>query len=164
MKNVVLLFVLVSFCGFAQNYVDDKEVISDVSFKTNNSQLNYAANQQILQTPVLKNSVFIAQVGLNNTAISQIASDNAEVTIVQDGNFNISNLKINALRVREQVQQIGNSNLFLDYSLHGAQNHEVQLNQNGNYNTAISVGTNGISERLKINQTGTGTAVYVLHY
>lgn len=166
MKNLLIFYVLlftVSIC--AQTYQDDKKMINSTSLDTSNEQLNFLTNItnnkgfQINQG----NSVFIDQVGQGNIAQVAIISNNSEVNLLQDGFANKSFINLRADFIRENVQQIGNNNLFFDYSGHGAQLHEVNLIQDGSYNAVISVGRNSISERLQLKQTGIGKRAFIIH-
>lgn len=168
MKNIFYLFLFTAFTTIAQNYTDDKQVITTGNLQTANAQLSLVATPNITTVItnqfVNQNSVFIEQIGANNNAQVSVASDDSQINIYQNGNLNNSVLYLSADRIRENITQIGNSNRVYDYSLHGAQNHAVDIIQNGNYNTTISVGANGISQKMKINQTSNGSSVYVLHF
>lgn len=167
MKTILLLFMFVGFTALGQSYVDDKQVISTGNLQTINAQLSVASDQNVVTSQtqfVNQNSVFIEQVGLSNNATVNVASDDSQISISQNGTLNNAVLTLQADRIRENIVQIGNSNQVYDYSVHGAQIHSVDILQNGNYNTTISVGANGISEKMRINQTGNGSSVYVLHF
>lgn len=168
MKNLFFLFFFVVFTSLGQTYVDDRQVVNNSNLQTTNSQLNLLVDQNIVNSSntqfVNQNSVFIEQVGSGNNASVRVASDNSQINIYQDGNLNNTILNLRADRIRENIVQLGNSNRVYDYSIHGAQNHAVDVLQNGNYNTTISAGANGISERMRVNQTGNGSSVFVLHF
>ncbi|AZQ44075.1 hypothetical protein [Nonlabens ponticola] len=164
---LILVLFFSSFLAVAQTYKEDKKVVNSNSLETSNEQLNFISNNQAnaSNNPVTRgNSVFIEQAGFGNQASVTAASDNSEINLFQSGNFNQSFIKLNATSIRENVLQRGNSNLFIDYSVHGARTHNVDLIQDGSYNTVISAGRNSISERLQINQTGNGAAAFVIHF
>ncbi len=162
-SNIVLLFITASMV--AQTYKEEKQVVRSNSLDSKEEQLNYV-NNNLINSGLLqqrRNSVFIEQVGQGNVGVIAISSDNSEVNLFQDGFENKSFIFLKADVIRQNVQQIGNQNLFLDYSLHGAKSHTVDLKQNGNYNEVISVGKNSISERLQLNQTGVGKRAFIIH-
>lgn len=155
----------------AQNYVDNRPVVQAEGLTTQNAQFNFVSNNlnttsspSSFQNTGLSNAVFIEQVGFGNVVNAQVVSDNSQIFINQDGAYNVTGLRLNAQNITQNINQIGNSNLFLDYSVHGAVNRQVGINQIGNYNTTISTGRNGLSERLQVNQQGSGSTVYVIHY
>lgn len=166
MKNLFLIVLFIAGTALGQTYVDEKPVVNNTSLQSTNSQLNLATtqNQSTSSQFVNQNTVFIEQVGSNNSAMASISSNDSQVVIFQDGTNNTTDLNLSADRIRNNIVQIGNSNQVFDYSTHGAQVHEATVLQNGNYNTTISVGANSISERMQINQTGNGSSVFVLHF
>jgi len=168
---ILTLAVLLSQFIAAQNYVDDRPVVQSQGLSSQNAQFNFVSNNittasanTTAQTNGGSNSVFIEQVGFGNVVSAQIISDNSQIFIMQDGFYNVTDLLLKAQNITQNINQIGNSNLVLDYSMHGAVNHQVGVNQIGNYNTTISAGRNSISERLQVNQQGTGSTVHVIHY
>ncbi len=168
MKKTLLLFFFTAFTALGQTYIDDRQVINNGNLQTVNAQLNVVTDQNATVSSrtqfVNQNSVFIEQVGSSNNATIGVASNNSQINIYQNGTLNNSVLNLRADRIRENIVQIGNSNQVYDYSVHGTQNHAVDIIQNGNFNTTISVGANGISENMQINQTGNGSSVYALHF
>ena len=170
MKNTlyILLVVMVSTMSYAQTYInEDKKIIDKNSSKSANEQLNIvqSENSSFFKTnkPALGNSVFIEQVGLNNTGEIFIASDQSNVSLLQRGSYNEAYLTISASIISENVVQLGNNNFFKDFSVHGAKIHTGEVLQDGNYNEIISIGKNSVSERFKITQTGIGKEAYIIH-
>lgn len=167
MKNLFFYLVMcLAQIGFGQNYVDKKPVVSATGLESQNEQLNLISNTQKtgIQNFTGNNAVFIEQVGFGNIVNAQVSSDDSLINIYQEGCHNVTGLQLNAVKIRENIIQQGFSNLVLDYSVHGAQLHQVDVSQRGNYNTTISAGRNSISERLRVNQQGTGSTVLVIHY
>ncbi|MGJ8684662.1 MAG: hypothetical protein ACSHWW_08560 [Nonlabens sp.] len=170
MKNVFFLLLCIVFTSLTvsgQTYVDDTQVINNDNLRTANAQLNVASvqNNTVATTQfVNQNSVFIEQVGSGNNAIINVASDDSQINLYQNGALNMTTLNLSADRIRANIVQIGNSNSVYDYSVHGAQTHNINVLQNGDYNTTISAGANGISEKMTISQTGIGSSVYVLSF
>ena len=166
MKNLLIVFVLfITASVSAQTYQDEKKMVKSTSLESSNEQLNFLNNNSKTQGFQVnqRNSVIIDQVGQGDIAQVAIISNNSEVNLLQDGFANKSFIYLRADFIRENVQQIGNNNLFFDYSGHGAQLHEVNLIQDGNYNAVISVGRNSISERLQLKQTGIGKRAFIIH-
>ncbi|PRP66175.1 hypothetical protein [Nonlabens agnitus] len=170
MKHVINIFafLLIATVSSAQTYVNDAPIINANSLSNQNEQLNVAqkqsfSNQQPSTTAPTGNTVFIQQVGFGNVGLIDVTSNNSEVTLLQSGYKNKALVLLRADNIQENIQQIGNRNLFLDYSLHGAETHNVDVQQNGSYNSIISVGKNSISERLQLQQTGIGKAAFIIH-
>ncbi|PQJ18430.1 MULTISPECIES: hypothetical protein [Nonlabens] len=164
----LLIVLLFSAFAKAQTYVDDQNLVNGGNLQTENAQLNVATTttQQNAArgNTTQNNSVFIAQVGVNNLALTNVASNNAEVNITQSGSYNLTDLRINSLVVRQNVNQNGVGNQYYNYSTQGNLLNVANVNQEGNYNTTISVGNNSVTERVRVNQQGIGSTVYVLHY
>ncbi len=164
-KLLIMSALIVTSLAYAQTYQDEQKMVKSTSLESSNEQLNFlrsnSTNQQVQVSQ--GNSVLIAQVGQANISQVFVSSENSEINLLQDGFANKSFINLRADFIRENVQQIGNSNLFFDYSLHGAQSHTVDLIQDGNFNEVISVGRNSISERLKLTQTGTGKSAFIIH-
>lgn len=169
MRILVYISLLLSFTINAQTYVDEAVVVRTPGLTTQNSQLSFV-NQQLnvsngnVDSNNSQNAVFIDQVGMGNTATATISSNDSQIIISQDGVNNRSLLFSNSQRIRLNVNQSGISNDFLNYSLGNSVNQEMGINQQGNYNTTISVGTNSNAQRLQVSQQGNGSSVYVLHF
>jgi hypothetical protein len=160
--------MVVSALTFAQTYVnEEKTIIDHTSQRSSNEQLNIVQSKSsfnpITNLPALGNSVFIQQVGFGNIGFIAVASDQSEINLSQTGINNEASIILNASIIRENVVQIGNDNIFKDYSVHGAQLHTADVLQEGNYNEIIRTGSNSISERIKITQTGIGKTAYIIH-
>ncbi|EAS19829.1 hypothetical protein FNJ87_12200 [Nonlabens mediterrranea] len=169
MKKILFLLVFTTFTALGQTYVDDSQVINTANLQTTNAQLNLASDQNSSTSNtttqfVNQNSVFIEQVGNSNSAIVSVASDDSQISLYQNGTLNSTTLNHSADRIRQNIVQIGNSNVIYDYSTMGAASHNLNIVQNGNYNTSISAGSNAISENMQINQTGNGRSVYVINF
>lgn len=167
MKYFIALFAF-QFLGLsltAQTYTDDKKIVNAASLETSNAQLDFLSKTYSTQGFNISNgnSVLIDQVGQGNIAKVLAVSDNSKIEVLQEGFQNKSFIFLRADMIRENVQQIGNNNLFFDYSLHGAKSHKVDLIQDGSYNEVISVGKNSISERLQLTQTGVGRSAFIIH-
>ena len=169
MKHIfsLLVFQMIATVSLAQTYVNDKKPLNENASTTANEQLNIIQSRSPFSrpsnSPASGNSVFIEQVGFGNVGLIAVSSNDSEVNLLQDGYKNKSIILLRADEIRENIQQIGNQNLFIDYSLHGAKSHSVNLLQDGNYNEVISVGRNSISERLKLKQTGVGKTAFIIH-
>ncbi len=169
MRKLIYIFIFFSFSINAQTYVNEEVVVRTPGLTTQNSQLSFV-NQQLIQPRTLpqsantQNAVFIDQVGTGNVASAAIISNDSQIVISQEGVNNRSLLFSNSQRIRLNVNQSGISNDFLNYSLGNSVNQEMGINQQGNYNTTISVGTNSNAQRLRVNQQGNGSSVYVLHF
>jgi len=169
MRKLAFILILFSFTISAQTYVNEEVVIKTPGLSTQNSQLSFV-NQQLNvpastpQSATNQNAVFISQVGTGNITTAKVVSNDSQISITQDGVNNRSLLFSNSQRIRLNVNQSGISNDFLNYSLGNSVNQDMGINQQGNYNTTISVGANSNAQRLRVNQVGNGSSVYVLHF
>ncbi|WP_194852220.1 hypothetical protein [Nonlabens antarcticus] len=164
----IFLLLVMSTISLSQTYNDDKDLINQNTSTSSNEQINIVQNQTFFKTdtrrlPPTGNSVFIEQVGFNNTGSVAITSNQSDVNLLQIGSNNEAFINLRAGIIRENVAQIGNDNLFRDYSLHGAQLHTADIIQNGSYNEIISVGRNSLSEQIKVTQSGIGKQAYIIH-
>lgn len=143
---------------------DNTDAIS--SFNTQSSQENFLLNQTAAATNLAstENSVFIAQIGDNNDAVSITNSFDSTITILQNGNENAAVLDLNSTKLTETVIQNGDNNTFLDYSPFKSDVRNATINQTGNNQNLTMFGSNSLSEKIKISMQGQDQAIIIRNF
>lgn len=173
MKNLnklwTLLFVFFCITLNAQIYVQTNQQEEMSSFTTQNSQLDYLSSQnRNIETKsslnVNGNNIFISQTGENNVVNSTTKSQQSDIRIIQDGNFNYTALNLEATTIQENVIQEGNNNTFRDFNVgRGSVNfHSGEIIQRGDNHKIDWYGGNSISEKLQVSQQGIGSGKTIL--
>ena len=169
MKNFILfigLLVLSSYGVNAQTFSDNENksqqerdfLERDGSFLT---QLNSMFRAAPPSAAPAGSSVFIEQIGSLNTANVSTATNSADIDVLQEGNSNFLDLNYRVSSVVAQINQIGNSNRFVDYVDQPNQNINLDYTQEGNNLTFEKYGTNRLTESMSFRQTGFDKTIIV---
>jgi len=100
------------------------------------------------------NTVFIRQIGANNSVISSITSESSDISIIQNGNQNIVEIEENSREIEKVITQLGDNNLIRDFSFDPNQSTNLELIQEGSNLIFERFGTNELSRSLKFKMTG----------
>ncbi len=109
----------------------------------------------------LNRSVFVQQIGNNNTVDATTRSIASDVNLIQRGNDNEINMDVTAAVIDETVFQNGLNNRFIDLSTKGTLLHRAAIIQNGRNQNLIWLGNNSISDRLIVNMRGNNQTVFI---
>jgi|GEM_PF-633855 len=108
------------------------------------------------------NTIFIEQIGRENTGNVQAISNRSEINLLQRGNENTVRLELQGSTVDYEVLQNGNNNLLREYSAASAPSViQREISQSGNGQNLIIHGSNGLTERMKIDM-GQGSQSLVI--
>lgn len=148
----------------AQTFVDDATSLD--SFNTTQAQDNYLSSQnfQVSLNQSGNTSVFISQVGANNSIYSNTASSSGEINYLQQGNRNEIFVSLDAKRLEQTVVQNGNNNSMLNFNSATLDFHKGEIIQDGNNQNLTWYGGNSISENLKVTMKGEGQSVIVRNF
>lgn len=167
-KKILLMILLVAGPSliFAQS---EEDVVPENlnSFSDESSALNFLSSQSgIVQdkNSAKGNSIYINQIGEENSIQTNITSNTTDVIFVQEGNWNTILLDVSGEIIKNKIIQTGDSNNLLNISnkFSGSQNFNVI--QNGNNQDVTIYGSNSMSESLKINMTGDFKSVIVRNF
>lgn len=136
-------------------------------FNTQTSQENFLLNQgNVAKENVTteSNAVYVAQIGSNNTIRSATKSNESDVVIIQKGNQNTVHLDLSATKLKETVLQNGNNNTFLDYGLVKSELRNAAVNQTGGNQNLTILGSNSLSEKMKISMQGEDQSIIIRNF
>ncbi len=150
----------------AQNYIAEETPAESDSFQTKATALNFLSSQN---TPANQNrnlaessSVFIEQIGNNNTLIANTTSQTSDLNFSQRGDSNSIFLDISVANdIQQDVMQQGNRNQFFNITTNPFGSHSAEVIQNGNNQDVTIYGNNSISDKIKINMQGDDRSVIV---
>ena len=106
-------------------------------------------------------NVYIRQIGLNNMADADIRSVFSNVGFVQQGNRNEAYLQRSAVNIEELIFQQGNGNVLYDLGNTLKRSHRGLYYQRGNNQRLLNVGSNSLSDRIRVYMTGNNQTVII---
>lgn len=135
------------------------------------SQLTVAESNFLLSQPVnvildedSSNSVFINQMGDGNTITSKTFSESSEINYFQIGNNNEIIVNLRSTRIEENILQFGNDNSVINMNRGDQIFHKGEIMQNGNNQSLVWLGDNGISEKLEVTMIGDSKMIIVNNF
>jgi len=170
MKNTILqalLFVLFStlvvHAVHAQNDGEEQLSVTDQDKFIALSQVDNAFISSRNQSTIREglNSVFIQQVGTNNTVLSNTIAESSDIKIFQNGDENIVEINESAKEIEKLITQNGNNNLIIDFSLNPDISTNLELLQEGSNLIFERYGSNELSKNLKFKMTGEARTIIV---
>ncbi|MBP8793845.1 MAG: hypothetical protein KBH29_11760 [Lutibacter sp.] len=136
-------------------------------FNTQTSQQNFLLNQTIAVNENLmanSNSVYVSQIGDNNSLRSTTKSLESNIVILQNGNLNNTVLELNSVKLTETVVQNGDNNTFLDFSLYKSDVRNATINQTGDNQNLTMFGSNSLSEKMKVSMQGQDQSIIIRNF
>ncbi|NER18503.1 hypothetical protein [Spongiivirga citrea] len=160
MKKVVLLiFLFITSITVAQTEIkrpDSGVFLSQVGLNT--------VSQFSADNAPTQNVVFIQQTGLANFSKISSSGNNA-ISVTQNGDNNYVSLDTGNVSLIENIVQLGNNNsVTSSYGTYTASQVNSQIFQDGVGLSVLRIGTNSITENLKINMEGTGREIIIRSY
>ncbi len=162
------LIAILIFCSsvFSQNTVETKEnkdLIEEIGPQTNvfGFQMYNAAQN----TPISGiNTVYIEQIGVHNLVDIKLNTNRSNAEIVQKGAENTVRMNVVALEVLDRVEQSGSNHFFSEYANTPSLLMQREINQNG-YNQSLTIhGNNSISEKIRLNMSGSLNSVIIRNF
>ncbi|NND61788.1 MAG: hypothetical protein HKN48_01200 [Flavobacteriaceae bacterium] len=164
-KTYVVLFTLLLMVGSlnAQTFVEESAIGPGLTQKDLQKSLFSAQNlnPQNTLSASENNSIYIQQIGNKNSVFAQTRSIASNMTVLQTGNRNEVALDVDAAFIDESVIQLGSNNSFIDLNGKRSLLHRTGVIQRGRNQNLIMLGSNSISDKLKINMTGQKQTVIV---
>ena len=119
--------------------------------------------QQQLSTDA-KNSVFIQQIGSNNTSTAEIFSEQSTIALFQIGAQNTSYLTIAASKMEGAIVQTGINNAVFQINPGYTRNLNTVVYQQGYNQSLLLLGGNSLSDNMKIAMKGTSQTIVVRNF
>lgn len=141
--------------------------IASESFSSQDGRTNFISTQDTqrsvapLTTEQADTSVMIAQIGSNNTTVTNASSDNGTIQVAQRGDDNTTFISVSATDLKSTVIQSGNNNNYLNFNVFNQDVHQTTIIQNGNNQNLIRHGGNALSDKLKVTMQGEGQSVII---
>src|SRR5690606_3571763 len=110
------------------------------------------------------NSIYIQQIGSNNTAQIQTRTNASEINLVQDGDYNDTNLDYTANTAVADLIQNGNNNRIKDFANNPNADISLDLIQDGDYLNFERDGVNELTKSLKFRQTQASPTIIIRSY
>ena len=160
------LFILLisgSFSLAAQvNNIDESLKVMELMRGSEITAQNANVQQQLQQRG---STVFINQIGEGNMVNAQLrATNTANSTFHQNGDFNSINSSISARNIENTIIQNGTNNRILDYANSPNQDVSLNLNQQGNDLNFERFGSNSIGDQIQFNMTGSFKTIIVRNF
>ena len=168
-KAIVLQALFLLLCvqvSFGQTYSDDDKTDSENIQDINNIQSlfsSFGISNQIntRNSSIQGNTVFIRQVGLQNTVGIATETNASDIKLTQNGNNNLTALDYTANTAYADLVQNGNNNKIIDYVNDSQADISLELVQNGDNIYFERNGVNSITKSLKFTQTEASPTIIV---
>ncbi|WP_271424245.1 hypothetical protein [Aequorivita sinensis] len=160
----IIIIVLAHFCfvnvSSAQTYKDkDNKALEKIQAKP--SLYNVVASQNLPVSNISK-SVFVQQIGNDNTVFSITKSNQSDVRLFQIGNRNDIGVFVSADKISEEVLQIGDNHSFTDISGNKNGLHAANVVQFGANQNLIRLGSqNSMSDKMMVTMKGRNQTVII---
>lgn len=162
--TTLAVFVLIGFCqifGQVEN-VEDSSSSLIMSLGPDNLQ---AFSQIQGDLPIISsNSIYIQQIGMNNTTLTNVRADYSEINLVQNGNTNRASINVDGRTVIHNVVQNGNNNFLLEYGNTPNLNLDRNITQNGNGNGVVIFGSNSLTDKMILNLQGNSKTITIRNF
>lgn len=131
---------------------------------SNNEYLHLINSQSVLGSNDSSSSVFITQIGDNNTINSYTISQINNSVFVQNGDYNSILVMSSAAEINQRISQTGQSNYFQSYSNNPFSTQNIKINQQGINQDITVFGENSMSQNMTINMQGNDTSIIVRNF
>lgn len=168
LKKCIFLFTIF----FSQIVLSQQEndAGSNASIIVPNGDLAYiiassndaAANNKPTENPKSRDGVLIEQIGDFNFVYTNIKANSIAVQVTQEGDYNFYELIKEANVIKAKAMQKGQNNVTLHNALYTGYDLYMETVQQGNNLEIQSIGSNSISDNMKIIQTGTDASVIII--
>lgn len=166
LKINITLFSII-FMGFCQIFgqSENSEDSSSLVTLLGPENLQYVSQvQQINLPPTTSNSIFIQQIGSNNTSSLHIQAENKEINLVQNGNTNNATIDVTAKTISHNLLQNGNNNFLLEYGNTPNLDLERNIIQNGNDQGVVIFGSNSLTDNIILNLQGSSKTITIRNF
>lgn len=155
-----------SSISFAQNTVEEvrsSDIIKE--FGLFNTVQNASINPtQISNISYDSNSIYIDQIGSNNTISLKSFTESSTIDLTQNGNNNVVKLNFTALSAVENFHQLGDNHYLAAYGNTPSLNLQRTVNQTGSGQRLTIHGNNSISEKMQLNMKGATSTIIIRNF
>lgn len=173
MKNflvcIIMLHLLCSYVAVGQEKEDNVgfNQYSSSLFNSKENTLNVVSALDPATDNNVKSDIaagiLIQQIGDYNRFLGQIKSEDANISVLQNGSDNEVFLEKEAAFIRQRIIQEGKGNFLTDVSRFTTEDINMELIQQGDNQTLQSYGTNSISNDMTVRQSGNGASVIIIN-
>lgn len=164
-KTITLIVIL--FLGLGQCIAQadsGQEPTSSLATLLGPENLLTVSQVQINLPTTNSNSIYIQQIGANNTISTNIHAENSELQLVQNGNSNSFAIDITARNVIHNTVQNGNNNFLMEYGNATNLNLERSIIQNGDNQGVVIFGSNALTNDIKLNIQGSSKTITIRNF
>ncbi len=112
----------------------------------------------------IQNTVYIKQVGYQNSISSRTKTLESNVGYLQYGAGNSIYFSLEAAKITSVINQEGTNNSFLSSSFNAGATLNTQVSQQGNNLQVESFGVNNIADQMKLKMTGNYRTVIIRNF
>lgn len=166
-KNITHYMVLSSLFIFgnifSQNTENEESIIPEIHerFITIAQLENNLTKTKKGATFSETNTVFIQQIGYNNSIFSTINARSSDINIRQDGKQNIIDINETSRDIEKIITQTGDYNTVTDFSFNPEISTHLELVQEGNNLYFERLGSNELSKNLQFKMTGNNRSIII---
>lgn len=150
---MVLLLILCINKSISQEILKSEIAI----LNDNNYKLTTSTSQ------IQNNATLITQIGNQNQSQNTIIANQSIVQVFQNGHLNTTEIYRVENEVYEYIYQNGNKNTIHEMSMNNFNFIENQYIQNGDGNRITSIGSNSISDNIKIQINGNNASIIIIN-
>lgn len=119
---------------------------------------------QLPFTPTAPNSVYIQQIGTNNSSLVDITATDGQFELLQNGNANRAKITVVGETLNHTLLQNGNNNLLMEYGNTPNLDLERNIIQNGNNQGVFIYGSNTLTDKLFLNVQGSSKTITIRNF
>ncbi|MFS4448185.1 hypothetical protein [Maribacter sp. 2307UL18-2] len=167
MAKKSVLWILFLLLALDQCYGQDKssgEHTSTLVEQLGTENLQTVSQTQILLPEVESNSVYIQQIGSNNSSLVNIRATNSQFDLIQNGNANSVRIKAIGETLKHTLTQNGNNNLLLEYGNTPNLDLERNIIQNGSNQGVFIYGSNALTDKIFLNLQGSSKTITIRNF
>ncbi len=156
-----LLFAVGSSMG--QTFRDEIPSGSKLSQKDLQKSVFSAQNLNPLNSSSVSatNSIYIQQIGNNNSLVANTRTVAGRMNVLQAGNRNEVAVDVTSALLDENIIQWGRNNSFIDINGGASLLHRANVLQRGTNQNLIWLGSNSLSEKIRVNMSGQKQTVII---
>lgn len=126
--------------------------------------LESSASNTLVKSPNTTSNIYIEQVGSNNAINTVITAKESTIIHQQIGDDNLIDLDVVVKELDEKIVQFGNRNFVIERVYNPSILNQFHVVQNGDNLVLEKYGANSLSEKMKVNMTGNGTAIIIRNF
>lgn len=126
--------------------------------------LQVVSETQVNLPSNLSNSIYIQQIGTDNSASVNLQTTSNELNLLQNGNSNLARIDISAKAAIHNIAQEGNGNFLIEYGNRPDLTLERNINQNGNDHGVVIFGSNSLTDNIFLNLQGNSKTITIRNF